>query len=67
MHHEPSRPGDQARTWADTEKARLAFGYRPTVSAATGIRAQVQWQMEVLARERQAETRHPNAERPMRT
>jgi nucleoside-diphosphate-sugar epimerase len=64
IHVEPARPGDQVRTWADTEKARRAFGYRPTVAAATGIRAQVEWQTEVLARARQGEVRPPSAEPP---
>jgi nucleoside-diphosphate-sugar epimerase len=51
IRYAEARPGDQLRTWASTEKARAEFGYRPTVSAATGLRAQVQWQSELLARE----------------
>ena len=51
IRYEDGRAGDQWRTWANTEKARKAFGYRPTVAAATGLRAQVQWQSELLSNE----------------
>lgn len=44
IRHEAARPGDQMRTWADTAKAREAFGYRPSVAATEGMRAQVSWQ-----------------------
>lgn len=44
IRHEPARPGDQRRTWADTEKARAAFGYQPTVTPEIGMREQVAWQ-----------------------
>ena len=44
--HGPPRPGDQRRTYADTSKARAAFGFEPTVGAAAGLRAQVAWQVE---------------------
>jgi len=47
VRHEPARPGDQRRTAASTEKARKAFGYAPTVSAADGLAAQVRWHVEV--------------------
>jgi nucleoside-diphosphate-sugar epimerase len=43
--HGPPRPGDQRRTFADTTKARTAFGFRPTVGAAEGLAAQVAWQV----------------------
>ena len=41
--HGPPRPGDQRRTFADTTRARTAFGFRPTVGAAEGLAAQVAW------------------------
>lgn len=44
--HGPPRPGDQRRTAADTSKARAAFGFDPTIGAAEGLRAQVDWQVE---------------------
>jgi len=40
------RPGDQARTVADTSKAAAAFGYRAAVLPADGLRAQVEWHKE---------------------
>lgn len=50
VRHEPPRPGDQRRTWADTSKARHAFGYRPTVMADSGLRQQVRWQSSLADR-----------------
>jgi nucleoside-diphosphate-sugar epimerase len=44
IHHEPARPGDQRRTWADTSRAREAFDYLPQVSPREGLLAQVRWQ-----------------------
>jgi len=44
IRYEEARVGDQARTWADTEKARQAFGYRPSVTPSIGLREQVEWQ-----------------------
>lgn len=52
IHHQAARPGDQRRTWADTTRARDAFGYRPTVSPAEGLPEQVRWQQSL--RERRA-------------
>ena len=43
IHFEPPRPGDQRHTGADTGKAERAFGYRPTVGPAEGLRAQIAW------------------------
>lgn len=43
LRHEPARPGDQRRTIATTAKARLDFGYRPSVGAVEGLAAQVAW------------------------
>ena len=45
INHEPARPGDQRRTFADTAKARAAFGFEPVVGAAEGLEAQVAWQV----------------------
>lgn len=39
----PVQPGDQRHTMADTSKATAAFGYRPTVDPADGLRRQVEW------------------------
>lgn len=44
IRHAPQRPGDQRRTWADTAKARAAFGYEPMVTPEIGLREQVAWQ-----------------------
>ena len=44
IRHEPARPGDQRRTWADTARAHEAFGYRPLVSPQQGLAEQVRWQ-----------------------
>jgi UDP-glucuronate 4-epimerase len=44
VRHEPARMGDQRRTAADTTKARLAFGYEPTVAPRDGLRRQARWQ-----------------------
>lgn len=45
VHHAPARPGDQRRTAADTTRARLAFGYAPTIGPREGLRAQVAWHL----------------------
>jgi nucleoside-diphosphate-sugar epimerase len=44
IRHGPARLGDQRHTQADTTKARLAFGFRPTIGPAAGLRAQADWQ-----------------------
>jgi UDP-glucuronate 4-epimerase len=46
----PARPGDQRRTFADTARARAAFGYQPAVGAVEGLQAQIAW--HVARRER---------------
>lgn len=46
IRHEAARPGDQRRTWADTRRAREAFGYVPRVAPPEGLAAQVRWQAE---------------------
>lgn len=45
IRFEDGRPGDQVRTWADTARARLAFGYEPITSPADGLVQQVRWQL----------------------
>jgi nucleoside-diphosphate-sugar epimerase len=45
VSHQPARPGDQRRTFADTSKALAAFGYEPVVGAEDGLRAQIDWQL----------------------
>ena len=49
IQHGPARVGDQRHTQADTTKARLAFGFRPTVGPAAGLRAQADWQRALRA------------------
>ena len=44
IRYESVRPGDQLHTAAAIDKARLAFGYGPTIAAADGLRQQVEWQ-----------------------
>ena len=39
-----AQPGDQRHTGAVTTKAERTFGYRPTVGAHEGLRAQIAWQ-----------------------
>ena len=45
----PAQPGDQRRTGADTRRAELTFGYRPTIGARDGLAAQVAWQRGLRA------------------
>lgn len=47
IRHEAARPGDQRRTWADTSRARAAFGYRPRVAPAAGLPEQVRWHLSL--------------------
>ena len=51
--HAAARPGDQRRTFADTARARAAFGYQPSVGAVEGLQAQIAWQ--VARRERRGD------------
>jgi nucleoside-diphosphate-sugar epimerase len=44
LRHEAARAGDQRHTAADTTKARLAFGYAPTVGPRDGLVRQARWQ-----------------------
>jgi UDP-glucuronate 4-epimerase len=49
LHVEPSierrdaQPGDQRHTGAITARAERTFGYRPTIGARDGLRAQIAW------------------------
>jgi nucleoside-diphosphate-sugar epimerase len=45
VRHEPARPGDQRRTWADVSRARRTFGYEPAVAPRDGLPAQVRWHL----------------------
>jgi UDP-glucuronate 4-epimerase len=50
IQHGPARLGDQRHTQADTKKARLAFGFRPTIGPGAGLRAQADWQRALRTR-----------------
>ena len=50
IEHAPARLGDQRHTQADTTKARLAFGFQPTVGPAAGLQQQVDWQRALRIR-----------------
>jgi UDP-glucuronate 4-epimerase len=43
IRHAPAQHGDQRHTMADTTKAHEAFGFRPVVQPAEGLRRQVAW------------------------
>jgi nucleoside-diphosphate-sugar epimerase len=45
VNYGPARPGDQRKTFADTTKARTAFGFEPVVGAVEGLGTQVAWQL----------------------
>jgi nucleoside-diphosphate-sugar epimerase len=44
-----TQPGDQRRTGAITARAEATFGYRPTVGARDGLRAQIAWHRSLRA------------------
>jgi UDP-glucuronate 4-epimerase len=48
----PPRAGDQRTTWADTSKARAAFGYVPKVDPIEGLAAQVHWHVQAAEGDR---------------
>lgn len=50
IRHEPPRPGDQRRTWADIGRASATFGYEPTTRPREGLAAQVRWHLERRSR-----------------
>lgn len=39
----PARPGDQSRTKANIDKARVLLGYDPKTTLEEGLKAQVEW------------------------
>jgi UDP-glucose 4-epimerase len=43
IQHGPPRKGDVRDSLADISKARAAFGYKPTVDLATGLREYLAW------------------------
>ncbi|MBZ0327863.1 MAG: GDP-mannose 4,6-dehydratase [Altibacter sp.] len=43
MEHKPARPGDQARTCANIDKARKLLHYNPKTSLKEGLEEQVKW------------------------
>lgn len=45
----PAQPGDQRHTGAVTARAERAFGYRPTIGARDGLRAQIAWHQGLRA------------------
>lgn len=47
IRHGPAAVGDQRHTRADTGKAERAFGFKPTVAPADGLRRQVAWHVSL--------------------
>ena len=43
VHHEPPRPGEVVRNYADISKARRLLGWEPTFSLEQGLHQTVQW------------------------
>lgn len=52
IEHQPSRPGDQRRTVADTSRARADLGWVPAVTPAEGLARQARWARSNLAQKR---------------
>jgi len=48
IEYGPSRPGEQVRALADTTKARATLGWEPRHSVEDGLRAQIEWQRQLL-------------------
>ena len=46
----PEQPGDVPQTWANIEKARRLFGYRPKTSLLEGVQRFAEWMTSVAAR-----------------
>ena len=46
----PEQPGDVPQTWANIEKARRLFGYRPKTSLLEGVQRFAEWLTSVTAR-----------------
>src|SRR4029078_7324205 len=49
IEHAPPRPGDQAHTLANTERARQRLGFEPLTSLRDGLAEQVAWHRSALA------------------
>src|SRR5262245_23155282 len=47
---EPTRPGDQRSTFADTSKLRRHLGWQPQTSLDEGLARQVEWQRQIVQR-----------------
>jgi nucleoside-diphosphate-sugar epimerase len=47
--HAPPRPGDQAHTLANIDKARQGLGFAPNITLRDGLAAQVEWQRSRIA------------------
>jgi UDP-glucuronate 4-epimerase len=45
IDRQPEQPGDVPQTWADISKAKMLFGYQPTITFKEGVTAFYQWQM----------------------
>jgi len=41
--HQPARPGDIRRSWADIAKAKQTFGYAPLVTLREGLEKTIAW------------------------
>lgn len=52
LNYVPPRPGEQARTLADTTRARERLGFVPSTPLRTGLTAQVAWQRELTGASR---------------
>jgi nucleoside-diphosphate-sugar epimerase len=48
IEHEPPRPGDQAHTLANIQKAQHELGYSPATPLREGLAAQVAWQVSAV-------------------
>ena len=46
----PEQPGDVPQTWANIEKARRLFGYRPKTALLEGVQRFAEWMTSVAAR-----------------
>jgi len=46
----PEQPGDVPQTWANIDKARRLFGYRPNTPLLEGVRRFAEWMISAAAR-----------------
>lgn len=51
VRHEPSRPGDQRVTGADTSKLMQELGWKPRVGLDEGLARQVAWQRQLVTQQ----------------